>query len=324
MIKRRESEIENYSNDFLAPKLHSFLKENCYLSYFDSNMDIKRQLEEIAERQDGTVICEYKELFTTIMDQYEEGTPSYCVAERCLTAVTEFEVQYVRPEDISRKHRREGRGIIGEDSSIKKNKLSSLVTRYAKRIIEEEQIDAMEQCEKEKQILLQRKEELEKSIKKLQEELKEDIEKIQPDPIPLKDTITLSTHKQKQNKKKNKKDDHQLNQSQQLHASQTHSTLNSSLTSHALHPNPISTPQPIIPTTVNKEPQISLAPEEIKERNEGEIKLLLDKLLTMKSDDLSSVAKILSSGNDDDCVRFDFTKISEGKYRIIKDMILKK
>ena len=75
---------------------------------------------------------------------------------------------------------------------------------------------------------------------------------------------------------------------------------------------------------MNKEPQISLAPEEIKERNEDEIKLMLDKLLQMRSDDLSAVAKILSSGGDDECVRFDFTKISEGKYNTVKDMILKK
>ena len=321
MIKR-ESEIDNYpTNDFLAPKLHSYLRENCYLSFFDSNIDIKRQLEEIAERQDGSVVCDYKELFTTILDQFEEGTPSNLVAEKCLTAVNEFEIQYIKPEDTARKHKREGRGLIGEDSTAKKNKLSALVTKYAKRIIEEEQVDAMEECQRQKKILLDRRKELEESIKILQEELKEDIEKIQPDPLPVKETQQSVVIPKKQKNKK-KKDDHAT------HANSLHnSNIGNTQIPHQSHTPHIqsSQPQQMMISTVNKEPQISMAQqEEFKDRNENEMRLMIEKLMELRNDELKEITKILGTKPEDDIIRFDIAKIPDNRFKAMKEYLLKK
>ena len=144
--------------------------------------------------------------------------------------------------------------------------------------------------------------------------IKDDIEKIQSEPMQIKE-ISQVTPVPKKQKKNKKKDDH--------HNTHNNNT-NQSLPHQSHTPHPPQSQQPIIPSTVNKEPQISLAPEDFKDRNEDEMRKMMTVLFDMKGTQLEEIAKNLGAKPEDDVFRFDFLKISDSKYKAVKDKILKK
>lgn len=171
-------QVPDHSADFVPAELTQYMKDHCDLSYFYNNMDIKRQLEEIDDINDISIVGEYKDLFTNVIEAYGEGTPAAVVATMCLEAVKEFELQYITPDDSMKERKRVGRGLLGQDSSMKKKKIDTLITKYSKRLLTEENYNIVEECKEQKKALIERKSELQKTIDKLREELKGSIEPV--------------------------------------------------------------------------------------------------------------------------------------------------
>ncbi|KAL7721958.1 Uncharacterized protein QTN25_000743 [Entamoeba marina] len=151
---------QSLPHDFVYSHIQKYLREKCHLALFDDNMDIKRELDDIADTTGVEAVREYCELFTNISEAYGDGTPQAVVAELCLEALKSFELQYIMPEEMK-----------------------TLIRKFAKRKIDEDKYNDFEEWKKQRSILLKRKEELEKEVNELKEELKDSIELCQPERI---------------------------------------------------------------------------------------------------------------------------------------------
>nr|BAN39912.1 hypothetical protein [Entamoeba histolytica] len=297
MSLKREKQVRMLSDldtiktcDFLANELFKYLQKNCYLSFFDDNMDVKRQIDEITERNDGSVVSEYKELFTNLIEAYGEGTPTAAVAQMCLDSVKEFEIQYIMPDDNSKERRREGRGLLDGETTLKKKKIENLIGKFAKRIIMEDKYETLDDLKSEKTFLINRKDEIEKEIAKLTEELKDSIELISPEPIDKierKDFKDPFFFKKNKIKKSKKVDD-----------------------SSSFQPPPINS---ALLDTVD---------ESIPERSNDELRNVVQKMMNMNGSQLLELKNIIDA-NADETVKFDLNNLSDDTFKLMKNTIMK-
>nr|BAN41846.1 hypothetical protein [Entamoeba invadens] len=276
--------------DFLSSEILKYLQDNCNIAYFDDNMDVKRQIDEIAEINDVSIISEFKELFTTIAEAYGEGTPSAVIASMCLEAIKEFELQYVLPEDVQKERKREGRGLFGDDSTIKKKKIEMLVAKYAKRVLTEERCNEIDAYKRERDNLIQQKNLLEDEITRLQEELKDSIEKVileRAEPTDESKEFKEPPLIKKTKIKKNKKDSEKINFK-------------------------LSTETPSL-----RESEENV----FKEKDQTEMRTIIEKLTQMPPDQLEKIKNIVEPGGEE-VVKFNLTPLSDDKFRLVKDAVM--
>ncbi|KAL7712978.1 NET domain-containing protein [Entamoeba marina] len=245
---------QSLPHDFVYSHIQKYLREKCHLALFDDNMDIKRELDDIADTTGVEAVREYCELFTNISEAYGDGTPQAVVAELCLEALKSFELQYIMPEEMSKERKHEGKGM-----------------------------------EKQRSILLKRKEELEKEVNELKEELKDSIELCQPERIEttrdLKEIPQRDTRRQKRKTKRDLQ----------------------STTTHMFEPPP--------PITNGND-------EVFSNRSEDEMKKVFQKLTKMNPNQLKKIKEIINPGDGDTVLTFDLGSLTDEKFRLIKNHIL--
>ena len=283
-----------FLHDNVLRELRRYVEaQGCSFVVFYADPEVKHQIEEFAETSGGEALVGLRTLFQHVKKNYGDGSPQGVVAGICLTYLSELELQYVFTDDDAKERRPEGRGLFG-DQPWAKRKLDHLINRFAAQRCAEERARELSDWQRQRELLLRRRDELSAEIERLKAQLAGRFEETRA-PAPEPPAPELPVRKKATRTKAERFPANQMG----------------------------SVPPPPVADSIDDEFVI---------RSDAEVLEICRRLGRMSSDQLARVKEIIAPGSSDMCIRFglrpahsppDLRQMPDDKFHSLKEFILK-